>query len=426
MKKIFIFLILTLIVMGQTPAQTSVIATWMSGDNIPNQLGVYGTKGVPSSTNKPGSRYGSVSWKDASGNLWLFGGYIYRGNNYTVAERNDLWKYDLASNLWTWVSGDNVPGQPAVYGTKGVPSPENKPGARELAASWTDAEGNFWLFGGGGYGENSYGYLNDLWKYDPVKNQWTWVSGDKSANSQAVYGTQGISSSTNKPGARWSTSSWIDDKGNLWLFGGLGNTARSGGYLNDLWRYNPTNNEWTWMSGDSVDYQPGIYGIKGSAAPDNQPGSRYFAMSWKDAFGNFWLFGGSVYSKEDGISRTFNDLWKYDSGTNQWSWMNGDSVLNQPGIYGLKGIAAPDNKPGGRYNAVDLTDIEGNFWLFGGSNRPTPYTSDDLNDWWKYDPAANLWTWMGGDNFPNQFGVYGISGVPSFTNKPGARRGAVG
>lgn len=50
----------------------------MSGSNIVNQKGVYGTQGIGSSTNIPGARDGGVGWFDASKReIWLFGGYGY-------------------------------------------------------------------------------------------------------------------------------------------------------------------------------------------------------------------------------------------------------------------------------------------------------------------------------------------------------------
>ncbi|MBL0052495.1 MAG: hypothetical protein IPP29_13795 [Bacteroidetes bacterium] len=36
------------------------------------------------------------------------------------------------------------------------------------------------------------------------------------------------------------------------LFGGFGEANSSTGLLNDLWKYDITNNEWAWMSGDST------------------------------------------------------------------------------------------------------------------------------------------------------------------------------
>ena len=74
--------------------------TWMSGANVAGQPGIYGTLGVPASINEPGSRESSVSWKDASGNLWLFGGLGYdASSNYGFL--SDLWKYNVTNNQWT-------------------------------------------------------------------------------------------------------------------------------------------------------------------------------------------------------------------------------------------------------------------------------------------------------------------------------------
>ncbi len=50
----------------------------------------------------------------------------------------------------------------------------------------------------------------------------------------------------------------------------------------------------------------------------------------------------------------YNDLWKYNPETNLWTWMKGDTTVNQPGIYGTKGIAAALNKPRGREHVVCL------------------------------------------------------------------------
>ena len=45
----------------------------------------------------------------------------------------------------------------------------NSPGGRTEATGWTDANGNFWLFGGSGSDAHGIiGHLNDLWVYMPV------------------------------------------------------------------------------------------------------------------------------------------------------------------------------------------------------------------------------------------------------------------
>jgi N-acetylneuraminic acid mutarotase len=66
--------------------------TWVSGSNLENQSGVYGTLGVPDPANTPGGRYDSAFWIDASGHLWLFGGYGHDAAG-TLDNLNDLWRY---------------------------------------------------------------------------------------------------------------------------------------------------------------------------------------------------------------------------------------------------------------------------------------------------------------------------------------------
>jgi hypothetical protein len=86
---------------------------------------------------------------------------------------NELWKYTPSTNEWTWVSGNNTTNAPGVYGSQGIPSTLNCPGARTYAVSWIDSNGFLSLFGGDGY---------------------VWVSGNNTVNVLGVYGTQGIPS----------------------------------------------------------------------------------------------------------------------------------------------------------------------------------------------------------------------------------------
>ena len=64
--------------------------TWMKGRSVANWAGTYGTLGTPASANTPGARDSAVSWTDASGKLWLFGGHgLGTGNPYS-GRLNDL------------------------------------------------------------------------------------------------------------------------------------------------------------------------------------------------------------------------------------------------------------------------------------------------------------------------------------------------
>jgi N-acetylneuraminic acid mutarotase len=273
--------------------------TWVSGDDKTDRRGIYGTKGVTDASNKPGARYGSVSWTDEESNLWLFGGLGYSATGLK-GFLNDLWKFD--GENWTWMSGDFRQSEPGYYGKKGVTSDRNIPGPRHDAVSWIDSKGYLWLFGGRGYNEvRAPGSLNDLWKFDG-KN-WTWISGDKSENRNADYGTKGIANKSNKPGGRYSCVSWIDSDDNLWLFGGAGYTEVRTSQLNDLWKFD--GEKWTWVAGDRR-FPADVYGTKGVGSQGNNPGPRLSSISWSDNDGNLWLFGG-LQKRSDYL----NDLWKF-------------------------------------------------------------------------------------------------------------------
>ena len=369
--------------------------TWVSGSNHIEQAGTYGTQGTPAAANVPGARYEAACWSDPEGNFWLFGGTGIDSTG-TRGELNDLWKY--SGGQWAWMCGPNTASQPdgyiqpGVYGTQGTPAPGNVPGPRFDASSWADSSGNLWLFGGEGWDSTgTLGILNDLWKYSG--GEWTWMSGSNTANQYGTYGTLGTPAPGNVPGARANPVTWVDDSGALWLFGGEGNDlngiqCEKDPYapcnLNDLWKY--SGGEWTWMGGPNVAQQSGIYGTQGTAAPGNIPGARWVAVSWTDAAGNFWLFGGFGYDSRTNpqVYGDLNDLWKYSGG--EWTWMSGSNDAGQTGIYGTQGTADSTNVPGCRDSAISWIDRSGNLWLFGGGDYLSIAHGGKFNDLWMYQP----------------------------------------
>ena len=304
------------------------------------------------------------------------------------------------AGMWTWISGSNLIGAPGVYGVQGIPSVNNHPPGLYEYTEWKDLQGNFWLYGGF---SPSY---SDLWKYDPVTNEWTWVKGNGMQGLQPVYGSIGVSDPANFPGKRmYCSASWTDMSGHLWLFGG--DNSR-----NDLWKYDISTNEWTWMSGTNVIFASGIYGTKGVPSSTNLPPGRSETCSaWTDSMNNLWLFGGY-----DNNGDNLNDLWRYSITTNEWTWMSGSSFSNSFSVYGTKGIPAPANVPGARISYSKWKDKSGNFWLMGGSEWP-----DFNDDVWKFDPGINQWTWMAGTNMHDDAGNYITKCVLDSINRPGSR-----
>jgi len=398
----------------------------LGGQAVTNANGSYGTMGSYGATNFPGTRYSASSWTDTNGNYWLFGGYGFDLVD-PAGNLNDLWEYSPSMGEWKWVGGSSIRDQKGVYtGTA-------YPGARNAAVTWTDASGNFWLFGGVGYDSATLtaGELNDLWKYNPTTNTWTFVSGSDLVNQIGVY------SGTEVPGGRDSAVGWIDGSGNLWLFGGNGCDSAScpsgttAEYLSDLWEFNPGTTTWTWINIGATDTanQPGTYGVLGQPAFTNVPGSRYASVSWIDKTGNLWLFGG--FGK-DGDTPTntaeLNDLWEYSPGTAEWTWIGGSHIGAAWGIYSGQTVAASGNVPGARQGALAWTDASGDFWMFGGLGFDSTKngTPGELNDLWQYNVSTGYWAWMSGSITNGALGVYGTPGTPDPTAVPGARGGSSG
>jgi N-acetylneuraminic acid mutarotase len=384
--------------------------TWMSGSNtIGNsggQPGVYGTLGTPTNGSVPGGRAVPSSWIDGIGNLWLFGGYGYDSVG-ALSTLNDLWQFSPSTKEWTWEGGSSTIGsnfgQPGVYGTMGTPAGTNIPGSRYFSTSWADSSGNFWLFGGYGFaGNGNFGYLNDLWRFNPGSNEWTWIGGSDTVaidggGPSGVYGTPQKANSANWPGGRGYSGHWIDSSDNIWIFGGGGFDADGDfGYLNDLWKYNPTLNEWTWMIGSSTvasnSGQPGTYGALETPAAANTPGGRETAIGWTGNDDRLWLFGGSGYDANDTFG-SLGDLWAFSPSTNEWTWMGGSRTPGnngQAGVYGVPGKPAARDFPGSRYYAANWIDSSGVFWLFGGLGEDAGNTGGYLNDLWKFQPSGSI------------------------------------
>ena len=271
--------------------------------------------------------------------------------------------------------------------------------------------------------------------------EWTWMDEDGYVNSGGSYGVLGQPSTVTVPGSRQGGATWIDKSGNLWLFGGDGFDGSyptpNEGNENDLWEFNLTTLEWTWVGGSKICMKPGVYGTMGTPAPANIPGARSSGSSWADSSGNFWLFGGLGYDS-DGTYGSLNDLWEFDPTTLEWTWMGGSNTISvmgdgnygMYGTYGTLGTPASGNQPGSRYNANTWIDGNGNLWLYGGFGYDQSWNGGWLNDLWEYNFATNQWTWQGG---PTSMscpwacsgpGAYGSLGIPASGNIPAGREGA--
>jgi len=388
--------------------------TWMKGPANVDQTATWGTKGMPAPANTPASSYGPFYWQDSNFNFWAWG-----GGNRTGRGQADMWMYDIPTNMWTWKNGAQGLNSLATYGTQGVPAPTNVPAARQYGgASWIDNQNNLWLFGGNGWAPgNQNGEYAEMWRYNTTTNEWTWMHGPQGVSQPGSYGTQGVASATNYPPARREAcAAWVDNNGIFWMFGGEANMNGPTQYYNDLWKYDPTTNMWTWVRGSATPNSNGSYGTMGVASPTNDPPARSLYSHWKSLNGDLWFFGGG-----NDQNKSYNDMWKYNIATNQWTWVRGSSTPNPIVSAPTKCVASNSIDPAPRYESrACWTDSCGNFWMFGGVDFTKSPQWGVYNDLWFYHVKNNTWTLASVNGTPSN----GTIGVPNVNNRPTHRFGS--
>jgi PKD repeat protein len=329
-----------------------------------NDTSIHGASGVFDTAYSPPALVGAFHWTDKQGKFWLY--------------KNNMWEFDPAIGQWAWIDSSG---------------PQN----RSNGASWVDTAGNFWMFGGAG------GFYSDLWKYTITANQWTKMKGPTLNNVPAIHAGIGVEDTLNNPAACENSVGWTDANNNLWMFGGdffyIDNWADHI-YINysDLWKFNISTNNWTWM-GDST----------------GGPSGRACFAHWSDSDHNLWLFGGSMIQSWlvncnycDIGSFGISDLWKYDIITNQWLAKNFPPGYHSSELsYNYPPVCTTDDTipPGTDYSTACWNRGCDNFEFYGGYNYV--YIHNWGGEWlldtnmWNYNVNTNQWTLMSkGANFP--------------------------
>ncbi len=213
-----------------------------------------------------------------------------------------------------------------------------------------------------------------MWKYSIEKKQWKCIYDKESIelHSEGI----GIESINNNPGIRRnSAAKWVDVDGNLWLF--------SGSELSDLWKYNIISNQWTHVNG-SIENGLGVYSDKGTPSPTAHPAARYqngvTAISFLDNNNDLVMFRGGKS----------NDLWKYNTKNNLWTWIAGsnpDDVSNDVNEFiSSDGTEPEKNTPKSRslYNSFMWSNESNDYFLL-------EHTKYSIYQVWKFDQTVGYW-----------------------------------
>lgn len=216
---------------------------------------------------RPTQRAGSLTWQSQKG-LYMYGGYTVSSAK-NILGLNDLWQFIRRNQTWVQLDTDSnqtcstldeqqgtlLNSMGVMHGQIDKESPCNSPGGRRHSATWTDTQGDLWLYGGEilPVYQNATAMLYplpvteirdiysskvlmaELWRFDIEKLVWLWMGMDPHPGLNPVYGTNYEPGENNRPGARCQMVSWTR-KGQMFLYGGLGLDARNKTvYLNDIW-----------------------------------------------------------------------------------------------------------------------------------------------------------------------------------------------
>mgnify|MGYP006271802069 CR=1 FL=1 len=330
------------------------------------------------------------------------------------------------------------------------------------AATWTDAEGDLWLFGGKGYylcsaeDEANQGsiVLNDLWEYRVSEGRWHWHGGKRHYANQGAPGPLDRFSEQGWPSPRYAALHWKDAQGRFWLYGGAGypNPYNFAHYA-DLWCYDPALGQWSRRSGGRSGANPcPQYARRNQAHPGNHPGGRSLKNYgtnrqqhsqhglpsnrhvWVDDQGRVWMYGakgmvnynvlpyeplceGASYLR---FSESMADLWRLDPETGLWTWLEGGPDLSRRARYQPSGRSHPgaslplftwiDRQ--GRLQMLRTAAPVANGPLYGDPTNPTAYEDFPQNDRWAYDPGTGRWRWGGRDSTYPRRPRYGAAAGP--------------
>ncbi|MCF2220309.1 T9SS type A sorting domain-containing protein [Chryseobacterium sp. PS-8] len=288
------------------------------------------------------------------------------------------------------------------YSSVGVYSKENLPSFYELPYSFgTEKASLTWNV------NNNLIYVYDVFNdtihfsvFDTNIKQW------KKLNSSSIqsYGTKGVESPTNFPGKRIGSLTWVDNDGNLWLYGNSYWPKQT-----DLWKYNTQTNMWTWISGTQNDSSL----LPPQNTPTNTALPKTYANSytWVDAQNNLWFFGGGPFTLQSYSS--INQVWKYNTSTNKWTWMKGDNDSDyndtQP-VYGTENVENSSNTPGEFYMYKGASWQSGNYVYF--------LPADGIPVLWRYNMQTNNWCYVKKPSNTATMFNYGTLGVENPANFP--------
>ncbi|KAI3655778.1 hypothetical protein MP638_004108 [Amoeboaphelidium occidentale] len=180
--------------------------------------------------NMPSGRAGSSVIVTGEGKIYVFGGAGYfplidYEESLVYSATNELWVYDLDSNMWALVAGSKYANNEGIFSNDPTIA---CPGSRLFFNLLYDYANNAALFQGGrnlGYKDSTL--YSDEWIFNLTSHEWTYIRGHDLHGEPATYGSYRVPNPDNRPGWRYLSSVYYAEN-EAYLFGGAAH--------GDLWK----------------------------------------------------------------------------------------------------------------------------------------------------------------------------------------------
>ncbi|WP_329805743.1 DUF7619 domain-containing protein [Flavobacterium facile] len=281
-------------------------------------------------------------------------------------------------------------------------SPKNHPGTGTKQQIVWKSQDNIYLYGNDNLAYNSGN--SSFWVYNLNIKQWKCLQDNNVATN---FGTKGVFNTTNTPGRRSQSITFVDNSGNLFLLGGT-----YGGGTNDLWKYDISLNLWAWIGGYD-NHAAGIVGNYGPIGVESSsyfPSSRIFSNPIVSNDGMIYIYGGHAPTF-DGYDRY--DLWKYNPNNNSWTLLY--KPTNNSQNIGIIGVEDTNNRPGCLLGYTSWF-FDNCLWYYGGSSENNTAVNSVQKKVWKFNLLTQKWTCVKDPNTIDA--IYGQQNTSNIVNTP--------
>lgn len=281
---------------------------WVSGSNQTYSNGSYPAERKTFFDDRvatpPARKLPIACYDDSTRLAFMFGGFSYSMGRYV--HLNDLWVFDLDTQLWAWWSGSNSTDPKGQYSISSneplLPGPRrsigrcflSRPQSRSSSANISDIE--LYFYGGYGFGnttEGFPGFLADLWSFSFAEDRWHWKAGPEIAlqlNTEPKIYNASYPLIVNN-GAGWASPR----KDGFFVIGRHVFADVPTDFTPSIWFYGFETAEWSLVKTTNFS-NSGNYTAAGLSDSQNSPGTIGFTHVWTVFNNTIFFYGGSVAS----------------------------------------------------------------------------------------------------------------------------------